>query len=148
VGTGEEWKKYRQEFNSIVAEDSVPDRGALDHFFQRLDQNGSPVADHNGALWMEFSDRNESSRVGLSASNIFSSTSDLELAHQLLLARIGRVLKSPKHSRENMVEFKSDWNLLQSVPVYRATYSANSAVSPAPLGTGHGGNMLLTRSLD
>jgi hypothetical protein len=145
LGTGEEWKKYRQQFGSMVAEvarqDSVPERGELKHFYRRLDQDGTPVADHNGALWMEFSDGDESSRVGLSASNIFSSSSDPELAYQLLLARIGQVLKSPKHSRENMVDFKNDWDLLQSVPAY----SANSAATPPSPGAGHDGDMLLTR---
>ena len=105
LGTGEEWKKYRAQFDSMVAEISRQDgdsgRSELKHFYRRLDQSGTPVADHNGALWMEFSAMATSSfRVGLSASNIFGSSSDPELAHQLLLARIGSVLKSPKHSRE------------------------------------------------
>jgi hypothetical protein len=130
IGTPEEWKKYREEFNTLVADaarqDSIPERGSLNRFFQQLDKAGTPVADHNGALWMEVSGGGESSRVGLSLSNILSTSSDPELAHQLVLARIGRVLKSPKHSRENMVEFKSDWNLLQSVPSYSARYVADS----------------------
>src|SRR5882762_4749249 len=92
MGTGEEWKKYREEFESIVAEaareDSIPARRSLNHFFQHLDEAGTPVADHNGALWMELSDEGDSSRLGLSASNIFSSSSDPELARQLVLARI------------------------------------------------------------
>ena len=60
-GTAEEWKKYREEFDSVVAEatreDSIPERANLNHFFQRLDEAGTPVADHNGALWMEVSGR-------------------------------------------------------------------------------------------
>ena len=130
IGTAEEWKKYREEFNTLVADaarqDSIPQRGSLNRFFQQLDKAGTPVADHNGALWMEVSGGGESSRVGLSLSNVLSTSSDPELAHQLVLARIGRVLKSPKHSRESMVEFKSDWNLLQSVPSYSARYVADS----------------------
>ena len=69
---------------------------------------------------MEFSDGDESSRIGLSANNVFSSGTDTDLAYQLVLARVGHVLKSPKHSRESMVEFKKDWNLLQSVRSNRA----------------------------
>lgn len=149
VGTGEEWKKYRQEFDSLVAEvarqDSIPERAALSHFFQRLDQNGTPVADYNGALWLEFSAGNESVRVGLSASNIFSPSSDPELAHQLLLARIGRVLKSPKHSRENMADFKKDWDLLQSVPLSNLKYSASSASNPDSPATRESSGMSLIR---
>jgi hypothetical protein len=82
--------------------------------------------------------------VGLSANNIFSSSSDPELAYQLVLARVGRVLKSPKHSRESMAEFKHDWNLLQSVPVYSARNGANSSPVPAA-DSRHGSDMLLTR---
>ena len=76
IGTGEEWKKYREEFNSLVADaarqDSIPERGSLNHFFQQLDKAGTPVADPNGALWMEVPGGGESSRVGLSLSNVLS----------------------------------------------------------------------------
>jgi len=98
---------------------------------------------------MELSDEGDSSRLGLSASNIFSSSSDPELARRLVLARIERVLKSPKHSRETMLEFKSDWDLLRSASLYsaeyRAMYSANIGASPTSPGTRHGGDMLFTR---
>jgi hypothetical protein len=130
IGTREEWKKYREEFNSLIADaarqDSIPEHGSLNRFFQQLDKTGTPMADPNGALWMEVRSGSESSRVGLSLNNVLSSGSDPELAHQLVLARIGRVLKSPKHSRESMVEFKGDWNLLQSVPSYNAKYMARN----------------------
>ncbi len=60
LGTPEEWKRYRVEFDSVVAEaargDSTPERSSLNRFFQRLGDAGTPVADHNGALWMEISD--------------------------------------------------------------------------------------------
>jgi hypothetical protein len=141
VGTSKEWKQYRESFASIVAdagaEPSLPGSGPLTmdssskKFFRRLDEIGTPVADRNGALWMEFSDGDESSRIGLSANNVFSSGTDTELAYQLILARVGHVLKSPKHSRESMVEFKKDWNLLQSVRADRA-----SAVAKASSPTG------------
>jgi len=131
VGSPEEWKKYRTEFNSVVAEatrgDGTPERVAPKKFFQRLGEAGPPVADHNGALWMEVSDGGESSRVGLSASNIFSADSNPEVAYELVLARIGRVLKSPKHSRENMTEFKKDWEMLQYAPSYTASTEPNPA---------------------
>ena len=145
VGTKEEWRNYRVAFDSVVAEaarqDSIPERSSLNRFFQRLGEAGTPTADRNGALWMEFSDAGGWSRVGLSASNIFVPGSDPEVAYELVLARIGRVLKSPKHSRETMVEFKNDWNLLQSVPTYSASSGANTAM-PA---SSRSGNILLTR---
>ena len=145
VGTAEEWNKYRAAFDSIVWEavrrESIPESGSLNHFFQRLDEAGTPVADQNGALWLEFSDGDETSTLGLSASNLLSSGSDPELAYELVLARVGRVLKSPKHSRETMVEFKKDWDQLQSVSSYRA----RSVARPSTPATGTSSRILLTR---
>jgi len=119
--------------------------GFESRFFQRLEKAETPVADPNGSLWMEFSDGGEISRVGLSANNIFSSSSDPELAHQLLLARIGRVLKSPKHSRETLAEFKSDWKLLQSAPVFSAENSTTSGAGSASSDTRRNSDMLFIR---
>jgi hypothetical protein len=117
VGTPQEWKEYRAAFEAVVAEavreEHIPERGYLNRIFRRLDKAGTPVADSNGALWMEFSENGETTQVGLSASNVVAATSDTQLAHELVLARVRSVLKSPKHGRENMVEFKQDWMLLQ-----------------------------------
>ena len=74
-------------------------------------------------------------QVGLSANNVFSPGSDPELAYQLILARIGRVLNSPKHSRESIVEFKTDWHLLQRVPSYSAASVENSGTLTAGAGS-------------
>jgi hypothetical protein len=150
VGTPEEWKQYRTWFAYILSEsaaeqtpggsanESLKANGSLKKFFRRLDDAGTPVADPNGALWMEFSDGDESSRIGLSASNVFSPGTDADLAYQVVLARIGHVLKSPKHSRESMVEFKKDWKLLESDRARRASAVAKAA-TPAP---GRGGSVL------
>ena len=87
---------------------------------------------------MEFSDGDESSRIGLSANNVLSSGTDTDLAYQVVLARVGHVLKSPKHSRESMVEFRKDWKLLESVRASRA-----SAVAKRPRrSAGRGGSVL------
>ena len=137
VGTAEEWKQYRATFASMVTESAAEQgasgsgplnvSGSLKKFFRRLDEAGTPVADRNGALWMEFSDGDESSRIGLSANNVFSPGTDSDLAYQLVLARVGHVLNSPKHSRESMVEFKKDWHMLQSVRSNRASSFAKAA---------------------
>ena len=136
VGTPDDWKEYRSAFDSLVAsavhEEIIRDRKDLKSTFQRLDQAGTPVADRDGALWIELSNREGSPRVGLSANNILDSASDSQLAYELLLARTGRVLNSPKHSRETMVEFKKDWALLQ-----HDSYGASSvlrAAAPVPGG--------------
>ena len=146
VGTSEEWKQYRTSFAYILnesaveqsltgsASDSLKANGSLKKFFRRLDEVGTPVADRNGALWMEFSDGDESSRIGLSANNVLSSGTDADLAYQLVLARIGHVLTSPKHSRESMVEFRKDWQLLESARASRASAVAKAATPPAGRG--------------
>jgi hypothetical protein len=143
VGTPEEWKQYRTSFAYILTEsaadqgwtgsvnESLKANGSLKQFFRRLDEAGTPVADRNGALWMEFSDGDEWSRIGLSASNVLSSGTDADLAYQVVLARIGQVLKSPKHSRESMVDFRNDWKLLESVRASRASAVAKAAVAAA-----------------
>jgi hypothetical protein len=118
VGTSEEWKEYRKAFDSItdeaIRDEIIPDSKHLDRFFKNLDEAGTPFADGDGAVWLQISDNGEILRVGLSASNILAQGSDPQLAYELLLARANRVLKSPKHSRETMPEFKQDWSLLQS----------------------------------
>jgi hypothetical protein len=130
VGTSQEWKEYRTAFEAVVAEavqeERIPERGHLNRVFRQFDKAGTPVADSNGALWMEFSENGETSQVGLSASNVVAPTSDTQLAHELVLARVRSVLNSPKHSRENMVEFKQDWLLLQHA---RARNLADSGLS-------------------
>jgi hypothetical protein len=77
---------------------------------------------------MEFPDRGAKSKVGVSEENIFASGSDSHVAYGLLLARVSHVLKSPKHSRETMLEFKQDWALLQYA---RVRNSAPASVVPA-----------------
>jgi hypothetical protein len=135
VGTSEEWKEYRSAFDSVVAaavrEEIIRDGRDLKSFFQQLDEAGTPVADRDGALWLEWSNREGSPRVGLSASNIFDPKSDSQLAYEVVLARTGRILNSPKHSRETMAEFKKDWDLLQHGDFYGAS-SVLRAAAPVP----------------
>jgi hypothetical protein len=152
LGTAEEWKQYRASFAYIAAESageqslpgspngplkgSLNTNGSLKKFFRQLDEAGTPVADRNGALWMEFTDADEPSRIGLSANNVLSSGTDADLAYQVVLARIGHVLNSPKHSRESMVEFRKDWKLLESVRAGRASAVARATMPAAERGDG------------
>ncbi|HKV63864.1 MAG TPA: hypothetical protein VJO16_18290 [Candidatus Acidoferrum sp.] len=134
LGTSKEWKEYRKAFDSLVVqniqEDVIDDRGDLKHFFKQFDKAGRPFVDEHGSLWMETSANGESAKVGLSAGNVLAQDSDPKLAHQLLLTRIDHVLKSPKHSREPMIEFVQDWTALQHASEKRAMTLARSA-SPA-----------------
>jgi len=118
VGTPKEWESYREALRAATDDEvrrgTIPKRAYLKHVFKRLDEVGTVYADPSGALWMEFPSANGSSRLGLSVSNVLAAGSDSQLADELLLARVGGELKSPKHERENMLEFKEDWALLET----------------------------------
>jgi len=133
VGTSKDWKEYRKTFDSLVAEDEqhevIESRRDLTEFFKHLDQVGAPSVDDNGSLWMDISENGRSARVGLSASNVLSRDSDSQLARELLLSRVDRVLKSPKHSRETMSEFVQDWATLQ-LASGKPTMTLASTTSP------------------
>jgi len=131
VGTPKDWKEYRKAFDSMVVEniqeDVIDNRGDLKRFFKHFDERGTPSVDEQGLLWMETSVNGQSAKVGLSASNVLARDSDTKLAHQLLLTRIDRVLRSPKHSREPMFEFVQDWATLQSASEKRTLTLARNA---------------------
>jgi len=133
VGTSKEWKEYRKAFDSMVVEDVrenvIHARRDLNRFFKHFDEAGTPFVDDRGLLWMGISQNGQSAKVGLSASNVLALDSDPQLAHELLLTRIYRVLKSPKHSRETMFEFVQDWTALQRVSVkHGVTLARNTSL--------------------
>jgi hypothetical protein len=117
VGTPSEWKRYRKALDSLLQErgeaKSIEEQGNFRRFFKHLDKVGTPRVDADGALWMEIPGKSKVLNVGLSANNILEQSSDTQLAYSLLLWRTHGVLKSPKHSRETMPEFESDWELLR-----------------------------------
>jgi hypothetical protein len=129
VGTSKEWKEYKSALHSMLEEDarqrSVPGRGDLSHFFKHLDAEGTPTADADGVLWMHIPAEGESVSVGLSASNVLASGSDASLAYELILARARDVLKSPKHRRETLAEFRQDWAALQAARQKSVILTAN-----------------------
>jgi hypothetical protein len=116
IGARGEWEKYRKAFDTIVdqavQDEVISDRDYVNRIFKRLDSSGHPIIDADGSLWLEVSGPAGASKVGLSRNNIFAPGSDPHLAFELLLARVDAVLKSPKHRRETMLEFKEDWALL------------------------------------
>ena len=65
-----------------------------------------------------------------SASNIFAADSDGQIAYQIILARMQAELKSPKHSRETMLEFKQDWTLLADVRARGIAVAAARSARP------------------
>jgi hypothetical protein len=146
LGAPGEWEKYRKAFdtmvNQAVQDEMIPDRAYVGRIFKRLDTTGRPTADADGDLWLEIANSNAASRVGLSRNNIFAPGSDPHLAFELLLARVDAVLKSPKHSRETMLEFKEDWALLEyarmrissSAPLADSSSSRSKAAAAASTG--------------
>jgi hypothetical protein len=124
VGTSEEWENYRNALNAAIDEavrdEAIPGRDYLKRFFKQLDR-GTPILDDDGSLWVELRDEGTVSRVGLSASNVLRGSSDSQLSDRFVLARVDHILRSPKHSRETMREFKEDWELLSEARANRAT---------------------------
>jgi hypothetical protein len=69
---------------------------------------------------MDLWEDGEPLKVGVSANNALAPGSNPRLAYKFLLARTRDVLKSPKHSRETMLEFDQEWAMLQHVPTNTA----------------------------
>ena len=128
VGTSREWTAYRKAFDSTLEENkSVVDRRALRLFFKYLDEAGTASTDSNGSAWIELRENDEPVRVGVSASNCLAQGSNPRLTYELLLARTNRFLRSPRHRRETMINFKQDWANLQRASRDLGTISAGNA---------------------
>jgi hypothetical protein len=134
VGTKDEWKQYQDRFDATVDEairkEVIPDRMYLKSVFKKLGAASTISADANGALWMNFRGDEPPLRVGISASNVFAADSDGQFAYQIILARMAGELKSPKHSRETMMEFKQDWTLLDDIRGRGIAVAAARGVQP------------------
>jgi hypothetical protein len=144
VGTSAEWKRYRQELNSLLAErahlEALEEQGDFQDFFKHLNKVGTPRVDVDGALWMEVPGKEQTFEVGLSANNILGQNSHTQLAYSLLLWRAHGVLKSPKHSRETMPEFEKDWGLLQRARSRNSIVVAGDGTPDKFIPVGEGGN--------
>jgi hypothetical protein len=149
VGSKDEWKDYNEQFGAIVNQaihdELIPDRAYLKRVFKKLGDAGTLSADADGSLWITLLSQPKPERVGLSASNIFDSDSDAQIAYQIVLARMEAELSSPKHSRETMLEFKLDWAMLAELHersqgfLARKTARTNASpnfASPGPDATG------------
>lgn len=130
IGTAREWKQYRKALDSTVrANRNIIDKRDVSHFLKDLNREGIATIDQDGSLWMDLSENGEPLRVGLSASNALAADSNPKLAYKLFLARTRGVLKSPKHSRETMLEFDQDWAMLQHISLETDTALAKTAAS-------------------
>ncbi|MGB9446336.1 MAG: hypothetical protein WBR26_15140 [Candidatus Acidiferrum sp.] len=133
IGTRAGWKDYRKEFHSLAEQNkSVIAPHDLSRFFKYLDQNGTASVDQDGSVWMELEENGEPLKVGVSANNVLAANSNPQMTSKVLLARTSRLLKSPKHSRETMLEFKEDWATLQHVAAEVDTNSNLAALANRP----------------
>ena len=127
VGTSADWKNYRKAFDLEIDDRDSPEARDRSHFFKLLDEKGTPSLESDGSAWMNLSENGGPVRVGVSASNVLAQDSDPQLSHKLLLARVSTFLKSPKHRRETMPEFRQDWSNLMRAS---ASVSASTGGSP------------------
>jgi hypothetical protein len=140
VGTKHDWKQNEQDFaltvNAAMREEVIPSRGYLKHVFEHLNRASTITTDPDGSLWLHFSSADgagsEPVTLGISANNIFAEGSDAQFACQLMLARIDRELAAPKHSRENLLEFRRDQSVLANVHATRSAQLSDSLL-PAML---------------
>jgi hypothetical protein len=137
VGTKDQWTEYQKQFPAVVdqaiREEIIPDRGYLNRVFKRLGQSTTLHVDPDGALWMSLPNQESDEKVGISASNIFAAGSDSMFAYQIILARMEYELKSPKHSRETMISFQYDWNLMTNAHAKSRAFAAAQRHNGAPL---------------
>jgi hypothetical protein len=143
VGTSFQWKRYREQFDALaeqaVRSEVVPDREFLDRFFKFLDHSADLSVAPDGSMWMDIAEGGKASKLGISASNVSASGSDAQWAYALTLARAGYYLNSPKHSRETMPHFKSDWSLLESARASSSDSSVTASTAPSAASRGGSG---------
>lgn len=129
LGTSTEWKNYRREIRAIAKENKANfEQDELARFFKHLDEAGTALVDADGSAWMEVTENGEPLRVGVSASNALAQDSNSLLAYKLMLARNRTVLKSARHRRETMAEFKQDWRRMQRASAVIDATSARNAI--------------------
>lgn len=133
IGTPQEWKKYLDEIESqtqdAVSREIIPDSDFLGNLFKFLDRNGKPSLEADGSVWLELKPGGKPAKIGLSANNLVATGSDPQWSYALMLARAQYYLKSPKHSRELMTEFRSDWTLLEASRRNALAMGATSTVA-------------------
>jgi hypothetical protein len=127
IGTKDQWTEYQKQFPAIVdeaiREEIIPDHGYLNRVFKRLGAAGTVSVDADGSLWMSLPNAELAEKVSLSANNLFAQGSDSTFAYQIVLARMEYELKSPKHSRETMMAFQRDWNLMINAQVKERSFA-------------------------
>ncbi len=114
VGTKDEWADYRERFALLQASAEVREYtdGHKRLFPQQFDYGNASV-DGDGNPWLAIELNGSVRRVGIGSKNVMAAESDPELAFELMLGRVGYVLRAKNHLRETMEELKKDWVLLE-----------------------------------
>lgn len=130
VGTSSEWKLSRKTFASFIDENKVVlDPDDVKSFLKHLDRAGTPSLDEDGSVWIRLVENGQPLNVGVSENNVLAHGSNARLACKVLLARDSRLVKSPKHSRETMLEFRQDWIALEHASAEMNATHANATVA-------------------
>lgn len=114
VGTKDDWADYRERF--VLLQNSPEVQEFAEHhknFFPQLFDSGKASVDDGGNPWLTIEVGGLERRVGVGSGNVMAEESDPELAFQLMLGRVGYVLRAKNHLRETMEEFQKDWVLLE-----------------------------------
>jgi hypothetical protein len=112
LGLPQDWADYKERFTEI--ENSAEAKEfAHKRFFPQQFDNGNASVDAEGHPWLTIEIAGSMRRVGISNRNLMAVESDPELAFQLMLGRVGYVLRVKNHLRETMEEFRKDWSLME-----------------------------------
>ncbi len=129
VGAPGEWKEFRKELSSLAEESGIEfDGREMSRYFKHLDAEGTPSLDSDGSVWITTWENGEPMIIGASANNALSKGTCPSISYKFLLARASRVLSSPKHSRETMLEFRRDWNDLERASAELNAIAARSTL--------------------
>jgi hypothetical protein len=112
LGLRQDWATYRERFAAIQQSVAAQELSRK-HFFPQQFDKGVATVDANGHPWLAIEINGSTRRVGVSNRNLMAPESDPELAFQLMLVRVGYVLRAKNHRRETMEEFRKDWSLLE-----------------------------------
>ncbi len=135
VGTPQEWQEYRWQFSTLTRPTQGDDNhepASVTRIMKDLNTATISADDSTGALWANVRRTDGTARVGVSASTVLANDSDPRMAYDLLFARSASILKSPKHSRETMAEFRRDWIVLQHASDRQENFLSASEAEEKP----------------
>jgi hypothetical protein len=113
VGTKDGWEDYRERYALLQASADVREFTDEHKLYPQEYDKGKASVDGEGQPWLMIKVNGVERSVGIGSENVMSADSDPELAFQLMLGRVGYVLRAKNHRRETMEELQQDWVLLE-----------------------------------